>query len=75
MCTFYDKHTLRSCKLAFEENGLIFTHRDTQVGDLVCQFPQSDVLAVLSFPIKPGYGHVEVPQAVNFLTCPPRRHN
>jgi hypothetical protein len=38
--------------LAFEENGLIFfTTKNTQVGDLVYQFPGSDVLAIIR-PLK-----------------------
>jgi hypothetical protein len=64
-------HLWYSRQLAFEENGLVFLIDEyTKVGDLVCQFHQSDVLAVLSFRHKPDYEPVEISRAVNFLTCP-----
>jgi hypothetical protein len=50
------KQSWDSYQLAFEENGLVFfTPFTTKVGDLVCQFPQSDVLATLSFNNKHCY--------------------
>jgi len=47
------EYNRQNCQIAFEENGLVFfTSRDTKLGDLVCQFPQSDVLAVIFFEKK-----------------------
>jgi hypothetical protein len=63
--------------LAFEENGLIFfATKNTQVGDLVCQFPGSDVLAVISGLKNPAsergkhHGLRGLSRGVNFLASP-----
>jgi Heterokaryon incompatibility protein (HET) len=62
--------------LAFEENGLIFfASEDTRVGDLVCQFPGSDVLTVVeprghSMERNNGYELRRYSRGVNFLASP-----
>ena len=61
--------------LAFEENGLIFLAPDeTEIGDLVCQFPGSDVLAVIQardhIPIMDRISAANIWRAVNFLASP-----
>jgi hypothetical protein len=58
------------CSLAVERNGLIcFVPPDTQPGDLICQFHNSDVLAILRPDIyDESYQRVQVGgRAVNFL--------
>lgn len=58
------------CVLAFEENGLIcFGPKETQRGDLICQFLSSDVLVVVR---KTWKGYVLVGRAVNLLISSPR---
>jgi hypothetical protein len=65
------KQSWDSYQLAFEENGLVFfTPFTTKVGDLVCQFPQSDVLATLSFDDEHGHKSAMISRALNFLTSP-----
>ena len=55
--------------LAFEENGLIFfATKNTQVGDLVYQFPGSDVLAVTQ-PLNSEHLW-RLSRCVNFLASP-----
>ena len=56
--------------IAFEETGLIlFAPQSTKVGDLVCQFPDSDVLVL---PHLNWYdGSNQVARGVNFLAAPP----
>lgn len=69
--------------LAFEENGLIFFAPETKVGDLVCQFRGSDVLAILPSktlivplidqlidPSDGGWFALGMLRAVNFLVAP-----
>ena len=55
--------------LAFEENGLIcFAPKETKIGDLICQFLSSDVLAV----VRPSWrGYTMVGRAVSFLASEP----
>lgn len=61
-------------RLGLEENGLVFfAHRTTRVGDLVCQFAGSDVLAVLgcyNFERNEHLEKVRITRAVNFLAGP-----
>jgi hypothetical protein len=60
--------------LAIEENGLIFyAPSGTKVGDLICQFEDSDILAIVRNPASKlkDYaepGHV-VGRAINYLKC------
>ncbi|PMD41093.1 hypothetical protein L207DRAFT_632593 [Hyaloscypha variabilis F] len=61
--------------LAFEENGLIFfAPDDIEVGDLVCQFPGSDVLAVIQakdhIPIMDRISAANIWRVINFLASP-----
>jgi hypothetical protein len=61
--------------LAFEENGLIFfAPKNIRVGDLVCQFPESDVLAVLQpetwRPRQSALVFTKIHRVVNFLASP-----
>jgi hypothetical protein len=57
--------------LALEETGLIiFAPPSTEVGDLVCQFPDSDILALIT-PSDIGSVFCSVKRAVNFLSAPP----
>jgi hypothetical protein len=57
--------------LALEETGLIiFAPPSTQVGHLVCQFPESDILALIP-PTGVENGFWSVKRAVNFLAAPP----
>jgi hypothetical protein len=57
--------------LALEETGLIiFAPPSTKVGDLVCQFPDSDILALVTLS-DVGSASGFVKRAVNFLAAPP----
>jgi hypothetical protein len=58
------------CVLAFEENGLVcFAPRETKVGDLICQFLSSDVLAI----VRPTWrGYALVGRGVSFLASDPK---
>jgi hypothetical protein len=56
--------------LAFEENGLIFfATKNTRVGDLVYQFPGSDVLAIIK-SLKEFFQEGRLLRGVNFLASP-----
>ena len=56
------------CRVAIEENGFIcFAPRDTQIGDLVCMFLQSDVVAIVRKSEDAGQ---IVGRAISFLTHP-----
>ena len=56
--------------LVFEENGLIcFAPKETKVGDYICQFLSSDVLAV----VRPSWrGYTLVGRCVSFLLSEPK---
>lgn len=57
-----------NCLLALEESGLIcFAPSDTQVGDLICQFISSDVLAIIREEPKEKGRYKIVGRAINFL--------
>lgn len=62
--------------LAFEENGLIFfASKETKIGDIVFQFPGSDILAVVQShfhydPNSSGDYRIAMSRAVNFLASP-----
>jgi hypothetical protein len=58
--------------LALEETGLIvFAPPSTKVGDLVCQFPDSDVLALIRVNRGMRLPDYSIARAVNFLAAPP----
>jgi hypothetical protein len=65
--------------LAFEEHGLVFfAPKDVNVGDIVCQFPGSDILTVAEVSQfenpSPSRLYVTIPKmrrAVNFLASAP----
>jgi len=59
--------------LALEETGLIvFAPPSTKVGDLVCQFPDSDILALIRLDRSKGNPYCySTARVVNFLAAPP----
>ncbi|KAH8782282.1 hypothetical protein F5882DRAFT_135361 [Hyaloscypha sp. PMI_1271] len=61
-----------SRKLAIEENGLVFFASGfTRIGDLVCQFPDSDIIAISSGPWRMGDVHLwSLRRAFNILASP-----
>jgi hypothetical protein len=67
----YRASSRKDVVLALEETGLIiFAPPSTEVGDLVCQFPDSDILALIT-PSEIGSVFCSVKRAVNFLAAPP----
>jgi hypothetical protein len=68
-------------KLAIEENGLIFFASGlTKIGDLVCQFPDSDIIAITSslwrrsegvcpWPLRPASNILASPSGVTVDIC------
>lgn len=55
-----------NCVLFVEENGMIgFGPTNTQIGDVVCGFEDSGVIAIVR---RVGQGHTLVGRATNFLT-------
>jgi hypothetical protein len=60
-------------KLAIEENGLVFFASDlTRMGDLVCQFPDSDIIAITSSQWQRRWDVCDWPlqRAFNILASP-----
>jgi hypothetical protein len=75
LCSAHRASSREDVVLALEETGLIvFAPPTTKAGDLVCQFPDSDVLALIRPNLEkcvPSYTSYTIARAVNFLQHPP----
>jgi hypothetical protein len=71
-CSAHRASSREDVVLALEETGLIiFAPPSTKAGDLVCQFPDSDVLALVGLNRESGDNSYSIARAVNFLAAPP----
>ena len=72
LCSAHRASSREDVVLALEESGLIiFAPPSTKAGDLVCQFPDSDVPALVGLNRKSGDNSYSIARAVNFLAAPP----